>query len=103
MARTGSPSSPRIVLAAICPRYRVVPDFPVPLGLERVLVGLTFGAGSKDVAPMTVRLAEMVGTRGSGWEVLTAGAFVAIIVPLIVFFTLQRYFVRGLLAGSVKG
>ena len=68
-----------------------------------LLVGLTFGAGSKEVAPMTVRLAEMVGTRGSGWEVLTAGAFVAIIVPLIVFFALQRYFVRGLLAGSVKG
>jgi alpha-glucoside transport system permease protein len=52
---------------------------------------------------MTVRLAEMVGTRGSGWEVLTAGAFVSIVVPLIVFFALQRYFVRGLLAGSVKG
>lgn len=68
-----------------------------------LLVGLTFGAGSKEVAPMTVRLAEMVGTRGSGWEVLTAGAFVAIVVPLIVFFALQRYFVRGLLAGSVKG
>jgi alpha-glucoside transport system permease protein len=68
-----------------------------------LLVGLTFGAGSKNVAPMTVRLAEMVGTRGSGWEVLTAGAFVSIIVPLIVFFALQRYFVRGLLAGSVKG
>ena len=68
-----------------------------------LLVGLTFGAGSKSVAPMTVRLAEMVGTRGSGWEVLTAGAFVSIIVPLIVFFALQRYFVRGLLAGSVKG
>jgi alpha-glucoside transport system permease protein len=68
-----------------------------------LLVGLTFGAGSKSVAPMTVRLAEMVGTRGSGWEVLTAGAFVSIIVPLVVFFALQRYFVRGLLAGSVKG
>ncbi len=68
-----------------------------------LLVGLTFGAGSKDVAPMTVRLAEMVGTRGSGWEVLTAGAFVSIAVPLIVFFALQRYFVRGLLAGSIKG
>jgi len=68
-----------------------------------LLVGLTFGAGSKSVAPMTVRLAEMVGTRGSGWEVLTAGAFISIIVPLIVFFALQRYFVRGLLAGSVKG
>ncbi len=68
-----------------------------------LLVGLTFGGGAKEVAPMTVRLAEMVGTRGSGWELLTAGAFVSIIVPLIVFFALQRYFVRGLLAGSVKG
>lgn len=68
-----------------------------------LLVGLTFGGGSKEVAPMTVRIAEMVGTRGSGWEVLTAGAFVSMIVPLIVFFALQRYFVRGLLAGSVKG
>jgi alpha-glucoside transport system permease protein len=68
-----------------------------------LLVGLTFGGGAKEVAPMTVRLAEMVGTRGSGWELLTAGAFVSIIVPLVVFFALQRYFVRGLLAGSVKG
>lgn len=68
-----------------------------------LLVGLTFGGGRKEVAPMTIRLAEMVGTRGSGWELLTAGAFVSIIVPLIVFFALQRYFVRGLLAGSVKG
>ncbi|NBU23267.1 MAG: carbohydrate ABC transporter permease, partial [Actinobacteria bacterium] len=59
-----------------------------------LLVGLTFGGGSKDVAPMTVRLAEMVGTRGSGWELLTAGAFVSMLVPLIVFFALQRYFVR---------
>jgi len=68
-----------------------------------LLVGLTFGGGVKEVAPMTVRIAEMVGTRGSGWELLTAGAFVSMIVPLIVFFALQRYFVRGLLAGSVKG
>ena len=68
-----------------------------------LLVGLTFGGGTKDIAPLTVRLAEMVGTRGGGWEVLTAGAFISIIVPLIVFFSLQRYFVRGLLAGSVKG
>ena len=68
-----------------------------------LLVGLTFGGGAKEIAPLTVRLAEMVGTRGGGWEVLTAGAFISIIVPLIVFFSLQRYFVRGLLAGSVKG
>ena len=68
-----------------------------------LLVGLTFGGGKKDIAPLTVRLAEMVGTRGSGWETLTAGAFVSMVVPLIVFFALQRYFVRGLLAGSIKG
>lgn len=68
-----------------------------------LLVGLTFGGGSQDILPLTVRLAEMVGTRGSGLEALTAGAFISMTVPLIVFFALQRYFVRGLLAGSVKG
>lgn len=68
-----------------------------------LLVGLTFGGGKKDIAPLTVRLAELTGTRGGDWELLTAGAFVSIFIPLIVFFALQRYFVRGLLAGSVKG
>ena len=50
-----------------------------------------------------MRLAELAGTRGNEWQRLTAGAFVSIVVPLIVFLSLQRYFVRGLLAGSVKG
>ncbi len=68
-----------------------------------LLVGLVFGGGKKEVAPLTVRLAEMTGTRGGEWEVLTAGAFISMIVPLIVFFSLQRYFVRGMLSGSVKG
>jgi hypothetical protein len=45
----------------------------------------------------------LLGSRGGDWEILTTSAFVTIIVPLIVFFSLQRYFVRGLLAGSVKG
>jgi alpha-glucoside transport system permease protein len=68
-----------------------------------LLVALTFAGGAPEVAPLTVRLAEMVGSRGSDWYLLAAGAFVAIILPLIVFLGLQRYFVRGLLAGSVKG
>ena len=68
-----------------------------------LLVGLTFGGGKQGIAPLTVRLAELTGTRGGDWQVLTAGAFVSIIVPVAVFFALQRYFVRGLLAGSVKG
>ena len=68
-----------------------------------LLVALTFAGGAPDVAPLTVRLAEMVGSRGSDWYLLAAGAFVAIILPLFVFLGLQRYFVRGVLAGSVKG
>ena len=66
-----------------------------------LLVALVFG--SPDTFPLTVRVAELSGTRGSQWQLLSAGAFVAMVVPLIVFLALQRYFVRGLLAGSVKG
>ncbi|WP_027343463.1 carbohydrate ABC transporter permease [Hamadaea tsunoensis] len=68
-----------------------------------LLVALTFVGGTADVAPLTVRLSQMAGSFGRSWEVVTAGAFISIVVPLIVFFSLQRYFVRGLLAGSVKG
>ncbi|GAA4288559.1 carbohydrate ABC transporter permease [Georgenia daeguensis] len=68
-----------------------------------LLVGLTFTGGNNAVQPLTARLAEMAGSRGQDWHLLTSGAFVSIIVPLIVFLALQKYFVRGLLAGSVKG
>jgi alpha-glucoside transport system permease protein len=68
-----------------------------------LLVALTFAGGTPQVAPLTVRLAQLSGSFGSHWEALTAGAFISILLPLIVFFSLQRYFVRGLLAGSVKG
>lgn len=68
-----------------------------------LLVALTMAGGTQDVAPLTVRLAELAGSRGAEWQLLTAGALVAISVPLIVFLALQRYFVRGLLAGGVKG
>ena len=68
-----------------------------------LLVSLTFAGGGADVAPLTVRVAEMAGSRGGDWHILSAGAFISMIVPMIVFLSLQRYFVRGLLAGSVKG
>jgi alpha-glucoside transport system permease protein len=68
-----------------------------------LLVALTFAGGSPDVAPLTSRLAQLSGSFGRSWELMAAGAFISIVVPLIVFFSLQRYFVRGLLAGSVKG
>jgi alpha-glucoside transport system permease protein len=67
------------------------------------LVALIILGPAPDTRIVTMRLAAMVGDRGQDWHLLTAGAFISMIVPLIVFFSLQRYFVRGLLAGSVKG
>lgn len=68
-----------------------------------LLVAMVFlGTGDNELV-LTGRLVNLLGSRGGKWEILTASAFVTIIVPLLVFFTLQRYLVRGLLAGSVKG
>ncbi|MBI5303468.1 MAG: carbohydrate ABC transporter permease [Chloroflexi bacterium] len=67
------------------------------------LVALIFIGAKPDVQVLTMRIAEMVGSRGNDWHLLTAGGFVSMILPLAVFFSLQRFFVRGLLAGSVKG
>ncbi|MGX6603485.1 carbohydrate ABC transporter permease [Micromonosporaceae bacterium Da 78-11] len=68
-----------------------------------LLVALTFAGGGDAVAPVTLQLANLSGTRGTAWHLLSAGAFVSILVPVTVFLLLQRFFVRGLLAGSVKG
>ena len=54
-------------------------------------------------APITAQLAALTGTRGADYHLLTAAGMLAMLVPLGVFFGLQRYFVRGLLAGAVKG
>ena len=67
------------------------------------LVALVFLGGTPDVQVLTQALAELNGTRGEAWHLLTAGAFITMVLPLTVFFALQRYFVRGLTAGSVKG
>jgi alpha-glucoside transport system permease protein len=68
-----------------------------------LLVALVFLGGSSDVSVLTLELASIVGTRGEAFHLLTAAAFVSMLIPLIVFLSLQRFFVRGLLAGSVKG
>jgi alpha-glucoside transport system permease protein len=66
-----------------------------------LLIGRIFGGS--DNLPLIAKLVEVSGSRGQSWHLLTAAAFVSMVLPLIVFFSLQRYFVRGLLAGSVKG
>ncbi|MGR6321730.1 carbohydrate ABC transporter permease [Micromonospora soli] len=92
-----------IVLPLITPALAAFGIFQFLWVWNDLLVALIFAGGGNETAPLTVRLAEMAGTRGNEWQRLTSGAFVSIVVPLIVFLSLQRYFVRGLLAGSVKG
>ena len=93
----------RIMLPLMTPAIAAFGIFQFLWVWNDLLVALVFGGGSLDVSPLTVRLAELSGTRGQDWYLLSAGAFVSLVVPLIVFLSLQRYFVRGLLAGSVKG
>ena len=56
-----------------------------------------------DDATVTVNLSQLMGRLGEGWQLLTAAAFVTMIIPMIVFFTLQRFFIRGMTSGAVKG
>ncbi len=67
------------------------------------LIALVFLGKAPDHIVLTIKLNDLLGSRGESWEILTASAFVSIAVPVLVFFSLQRFFVRGLLAGSVKG
>ncbi|GIH79352.1 carbohydrate ABC transporter permease [Planobispora longispora] len=93
----------RLVLPLVVPALATFGIFQFLWVWNDLLVGLIFAGGTSETAPMTVRLAQMAGTKGNEWQRLTAGAFVSVTVPLIVFLSMQRYFVRGLLAGSVKG
>ena len=68
-----------------------------------LLVALVFLDKMPSEIVLTSRLREMLGEFSQNWEILTTSAFVSMVVPLIVFLSLQRYFIRGLVAGSVKG
>lgn len=67
-----------------------------------LLIAMVFLGNNEEHLVLTGQLRELLGSRGGNWEILTASAFITIIIPLCVFFSLQRYLVRGLLAGSVK-
>ncbi|MFN7223539.1 MAG: carbohydrate ABC transporter permease [Paracoccaceae bacterium] len=68
-----------------------------------LLVSLVFLIDSTgQTTVMTKQIVELLGTRGGNWEILATAAFISISVPLLVFFAMQKYLVRGLLAGSVK-
>jgi alpha-glucoside transport system permease protein len=93
----------RIVLPLSFPALASFAIFQFLWVWNDLLVAIVFLGSGEDQLVLTGRLNALLGSRGGNWEILTASAFVTIIVPLIVFFSLQRYFVRGLLAGSVKG
>ena len=92
----------RIVLPLAVPGIASIAIFQFLWVWNDLLVALTFASGTEEVAPINSKLASLVGQYGSGYTQLSAGAFITIAIPLIVFFSLQRYFVRGLLTGSVK-
>ena len=93
----------RLVLPLSVPAIASLVIFQFMWVWNDLLVALILLGGFPEVAPLTLTVANMVGTLGQNWHLLTAAAFVSMVLPLIVFFSLQRYFVRGILGGSVKG
>jgi len=93
----------RLVLPLSLPALAAFAIFQFLWVWNDYLVALVFLGSNPNFEVVTQRLADLTGSRGNDWHLLTAGAFVTMILPLAVFFGLQRYFVRGLMAGSVKG
>jgi len=93
----------RIVLPLSAPSLAALAIFQFLWVWNDLLVGLIYLGGSRSVAPMTVTVSNLVSSFGSEWHLLTSAAFLLMGVPLLVFFALQRYFIRGILAGSIKG
>ncbi|MDR1450519.1 MAG: carbohydrate ABC transporter permease [Propionibacteriaceae bacterium] len=93
----------RVILPLMTPAIASFAIFQFLWVWNDLLVALAFAGNTPAVAPLTARLSDMVGSRGSAWYLLSAGAFISMAVPMAVFLALQRFFVRGLLAGSVKG
>jgi alpha-glucoside transport system permease protein len=93
----------RIILPLSVPALASLIIFQFLWVWNDLLVALIYVGGAPEVAPMTVNLANLTNSLGQGYQLLTAAAFFSMVIPLVVFLSLQRYFVRGILAGSVKG
>ena len=92
----------RIVLPLSIPALGAFAIFQFLWVWNDLLVALVFLGPGAEVRVLPTALYQLIGSRGGSWHLLTAGAFLTMVVPLIVFIVLQRAFVRGILAGSVK-
>jgi alpha-glucoside transport system permease protein len=92
----------RIVLPLSAPAIAALAIFQFLWVWQDLLVALVF-LGDPDLAPIMLSINSLVSSFGSQYQLLTAAAFISMVVPLIIFFALQRYFVQGILAGAVKG
>ncbi|HUX52566.1 MAG TPA: carbohydrate ABC transporter permease [Spirochaetia bacterium] len=93
----------RLVLPTSVPAIASLAIFQFMWVWNDLLIALIYLGGNPQVAPMTVTISNMVNSYGGGWQYLTSAAFISMLLPLVVFFSLQKYFIRGILAGSVKG
>lgn len=91
----------KVVLPLSIPAIASLAIFQFVYIFNDLLIGKVFG-GTKNT-PLIARLVDVAGSRGQSWHLLTAAAVISMVLPMAVFFSLQRYFVRGLLAGAVKG
>jgi alpha-glucoside transport system permease protein len=93
----------RLILPLSAPALASFAIFQFLWTWNDLLIALVFLGAEPRVQVLTQRLLGLLGQFGADWHLLTAGAFISMLLPLIVFFSLQRYFVRGMMAGSVKG
>jgi alpha-glucoside transport system permease protein len=106
-ARIDGASEPRIFLQIVLPLSTAI---LASLGIlqfmiawNHLLIPLIFLGGAGGLAPLTVQVAGLAQTSGGGENILTAATFISVLVPLVIIVALQKYFVRGILSGAVKG
>lgn len=92
----------KIVLPLSMPAIASLAIFEFLWVWNDLLVALAYLGGSESVAPLTVKMASMKGSLESGWHIMTASAFISMVLPLAIFLFFQRYFISGITAGAVK-
>ena len=94
----------RIAVPMSVPAFAALGIFQFLFVWNDLLVALIYiGLANSENLPMTAAIANLVNSLGGGWYLLAAAAFLSMALPLAVFFALQRYFVRGIVGGAVKG